>query len=210
MGAAGTRTEPSRAAEHNTPSAKSSFHFLPFLFEKEPPRPAPPAPTPLGRWSQSSFSLRPRWARGPQQGGGQVRGRHPPPPTPHSSPWFPPAAAAFGSRHSRGGGLKRGEKRFLIALLSGALRQGSFPAPAASPSLPSPELGLAEAAREGARAGRHAPAGPRPDRRCRCRRLLSSHGGAPRLRSEDQQVKLGRGAPLCSRSRSRRVPPGWA
>lgn len=74
------------------------------------------------------------------------------------------------------------EERFLAARLSGVLRQGWFPAPAASPSLPSPELGLAEAAREGASAEARARRAP-PARAPRPR----GHGGAPRLRPEDQQ-----------------------
>lgn len=101
---------------------------------------------PPGRRPQSGFSV-PQVVRPPQRGGRcRVSAPHAP-----SSPQVPEAGAP-------GGIAALGEERFLGAPLSGALRQGSFPAPAASPSLPSPEPGLAEAASEGARARRHAPA----------------------------------------------------
>ena len=164
--------------------AKPIFHFLPFLFGRArlpPPRArlsyslASP-----GRWPLSSFSLRPLGHAGPA-----AAGRPEPAARSLHAPVFLFASVARSCVPKAGfpRGLTRwGEERFLAARLSGALRPGSFPAPAASPSLPGPEQGLAEAAREGARVRRHAPARPRPDRRSR----LSSHGRTPRLCPEDQ------------------------
>lgn len=150
---------PSHPGRQSTaPSAKPNFHFLPFLFGRArlPPR------------ARLSYFPEPR-----QVAGLSLR------PSDHVAP-----AAAVQSRPAAGSlhapffllapagrscvlktrlppGLTRwGEERFLAARLSGALRLGSFPAPAASPSLPGPERGLEEAAREGARARRHAPACP--------------------------------------------------
>lgn len=60
--------------------------------------------------------------------------------------------------------------------------------------------------RDRERGGTRPPARPRPDRR----RRLSSHGRAPRLRPEDQQVNLGRVARRRSQRKSQRVLPGPA
>lgn len=177
-------------SEHSPARQKSIFHFLLFLLGKGPLRP------PLPAWSlaQSGSSLCSVGRAGHSSKAARAGLSVPPRPRLPSVPEVG-APAGFDTL---------GEERFLAALLSGALRQGSFPAPAASPSLPSPELGLAEAASEGAGARRHAPAGPRPDR---CRRRLCSHGRAPRLRPEDQQVNLGRGTRRGSRRESRGALP---
>ena len=154
---------PSHPGRQSTaPSAKPNFHFLPFLFGRArlPPRARLsyfPEPRRVAGFSTFIWSCGPRGSRAVTAGG-----------------WVPPRPILpLGSRGPElrsearvpAGIDAQGEERFLAARLSGALRLGSFPAPAASPSLPGPEPGLEEAAREGARARRHAPArlsAPRP------------------------------------------------
>lgn len=185
--------------------AKPIFHFLPFFFGSAglPPRSRlshfPASLASLWLLSVSSQSCGPRGSQATKAGGSV-------PPRPILPLRSLPSQLRSEARVPVGIDAL-GEERFLAARLSGALRPGSFPAPAASPSLPGPERGLAEAAREGAQARGHAPARPRPDRR---RRRLSSHGRAPRLRPEDQQVNLELGAHRLCRGKSRRVLPGWA
>lgn len=196
MGAAGTQTEPSWEAEHcHSPQSPSSISFPSFSGKARPPALGillscfARLLVPLWLLSASYRSCGPSAKAGVSFPPSPILPLGSRPPQRRWEAWVPAGIDALG------------EERFLAARLSGALRQGSFPAPAASPSLPSSGLGLAEAAREGARARRLAPAGPRPDR-CR-RRLLSSHGRAPRLCPEDQQVISGVGRAAVARGRGR-------
>ncbi|XP_073090159.1 dedicator of cytokinesis protein 7 isoform X10 [Manis javanica] len=157
MGAAGTLILSPRATEH---SPRSKAH-LPFAFPSFLGKPSSPnvygciifLPRRVAGPSLTSPGIRSVVRAPPQTGGQDGRlGAS----TPHSPPALPPAAARS-QAGAPAGTDALGEERFLAACLSGALRQGSFPARAASLSLPGPELGLAEAAREGARARSHAP-----------------------------------------------------
>lgn len=128
MGAAGARTQPSWAAEHSPPQQNLSSISSP-SFSGKPSSPHAFCnllflPHQVAGPSLAALCVL-SVVRAPRQRSG--RDWRLPPSTPHSSPWLRPAAAAFRTRAPAGINTQ-GEERFLAARLSGALRQGSFPA----------------------------------------------------------------------------------
>lgn len=181
MGAAATRTEPPRAAGHSPAQQNPSSFSFPSFLGRAPSLPSPP---PAG-------SLAPFWLLSAQwvlQAAAARRLGCASVPTPHSSSGLPAPAALpreLTRLGGRVGGWGGGESGFLLRRSQehygrARSRLGRQPQP--------PESGAGTGGgRERGSASREARArSPRSDRRRRRRR---SHGGAPRLRPEDQQVK---------------------
>lgn len=158
MGAAGTRTRATLGGRAQPRSAKSTFHFLPFLFGTCP-RAAPTRS--LCRGPRSGFSL------GPVGRAGHSRARVPP------RPFLPPGSPAGVPRELTCwgcGGEGGGQERFLLRR-SPEHYGRARPRLGRQPQPPESGAGTGGGRERGARAGREARArSPRPDRRCRRRR----------------------------------------
>lgn len=203
-GAAGSRTEPPGAAEHSPAQPSPSSISFPAFLGRAPSLPSPPPARSLAPFWLLSRSWR---SCGPQQRGGQGWRLGPRSPQAPFFLWVPSPALpreltrlcwGGGRRGGSGFSLRRSQEHYGRA----RSRLGRQPQP------PESGAGTGGGRERGSASWEARARSPRPDRR-------RSHGRAPRLRPEDQQVNLGRGTRRRCRGEERGSPPapglggGW-